>query len=185
MFFNNKNMKPEFESNDFDKKVREGNAEAFQILFRKHNIGVYRYCTKILGDSSLAKDATQETFIKVYENRSSYSGNNFTAWLFTIAKNTCLNYHRNKKNFVEYEEGTRPQYINEDVLLREYIDKVIDNLPETYREVILLREYEELSYDEISKVLDLDLNLVKIRVHRARKILKKLLKPIVSEINEI
>jgi RNA polymerase sigma-70 factor (ECF subfamily) len=185
MFFKKKNIEQEFESNSFENKFKDGSVDAFQVLFHKHNLGVYRYCAKILGDSSLAKDATQETFIKVYENRKNYTGNNFAAWLYTIAKNTCLNYQRNRKDFVEYVEGTRPNYINEDVFLKEYIDNMIEKLPETYREVIILREYEEFSYEEIAQILDLDINLIKIRVHRARKILKKLLNPIVREINEI
>ena len=62
---------------------------------------------------------------------------------------------------------------------------MIDTLPDSYREAIILREYEELSYEEISKVLDVEVNLVKVRVHRGRKILKKLLEPVVKEINEL
>lgn len=184
MFFKKKNNTPNIEE-QFIEEIVDGNAEAFQILYRKHSQNVFRYCLKIVKDESLAKDALQETFIKVYEKRESYNGTNFKGWLYTIARNTCMNYQRDKKDFVEYVEGTRPQYYNDDFILKEYISKMIDTLPDTYREAIILREYEELSYEEIAQVLDLDLSLVKIRVHRARKILKKLLEPIVKEINEI
>lgn len=185
MFFKNKNIDKSESAIDFVSKMQEGNADAFQILYKKHSQSVFRYCMKILGDYNLSKDATQETFIKVYEHRKDYNGEKFTAWLFTIARNTCINYHRNKKEFVEYVEGTRSQFSEDDFILKEYIQKMIDTLPDTYKEVILLREYEEMAYDDIAEVLDLDVNLVKVRVHRARKILKQLLKPIVKEINEI
>lgn len=184
MFFKKKNNNPNIEE-QFIEEIVDGNAEAFQLLYRKHSQSVFRYCLKIVKDESAAKDALQETFIKVYENRESYNGTNFKGWLYTIARNTCMNYQRDKKEYVEYVEGTRPQFNNEDFILREYIHKMIDTLPDSYREAIILREYEELSYEEIAQVLELDLSLVKIRVHRARKILKKLLEPIVKEINEI
>lgn len=185
MFFKKKNITQEKESEDFIQKLKDGNADAFRILYDKHANSIFRYCLKILGDYSLAKDAMQETFIKIYEHRESYSEIKFKAYIFKIAKNTCLNYHRSKREYVEFVEGTRPQTYNEDFILKEFIDKSIDKLPESYKEVIILREYEEMTYDEIADVLNLDLNLVKIRVHRARKILKQLLKPIVKEINEI
>lgn len=185
MFFKNKNIDKSDSALDFVSKMQDGNADAFQILYKKHNQNVFRYCVKILKDYNLAKDATQETFIKVYEHRKEYNGEKFIPWLFTIARNTCINYRRNTKVFVEYEEGTRHQFSDDDFILKEYIQKMIDTLPDTYREVIILREYEEMAYDEIAEVLDLDVSLIKVRVHRARKILKHLLKPIVKEINEI
>ena len=184
MFFKKKNNIPNVEEQFLD-EIAVGNADAFQLLYHKHSQGVYRYCLKILKNEATAKDALQETFIKVYENRESFNGVNFKGWLFTIARNTCMNFQRGKKEYIEYEEGTRPQYQNDDFILREYIQKMIDTLPDSYREAIILREYEELSYEEISKVLDVEVNLVKVRVHLGRKILKKLLEPVVKEINEL
>lgn len=165
---------------------RKGSAEAFQVLYRKYSQKVYRFCLRILVDEQAAKDAYQETFVKVYENRENFKGDNFNAWLFTIARHNCLNYLRRKKDFDSYDESHNTQtYTNEhDVMLKEHIQSAIDKLPIVLKEALVLREYEDCSYQEIADILEIELSLAKIRVHRARLLLRKILEPIVREINE-
>ena len=81
-----------------------------------------------------------------------------------------------------YHGGMRAPH--EDVGMKEFIDKAIASLPVALREAVILREYEERSYQEIAEILDIDLSLAKVRVHRARILLRKMLTPLVREIDE-
>ncbi len=73
---------------------------------------------------------------------------------------------------------------NSDIGMREFIEKSIAQLPVTLREALILREYEERSYQEIADILGIELSLAKVRVHRARLLLRKMLQPIMKEIHE-
>ena len=163
--------------------LKRGSAEAFHILYGKYNQKVYRFCLRLLGDRALAEDAFQETFIKVFEHRNEFRGSNFSSWLFTIARNTCLNYIRGRHDYESLEEAfDSPAVQNEtDVGMKEFIGRAIEKLPLALREALLLREYEECTYKEIAEILDIDISLAKVRVHRARLILRQLLKPLVKE----
>ena len=168
------------------KELVKGSAQAFHILYHKYKTDVYRYCYRLLNDKDLADDAFQETFLKVYENRKYFNGNNFKAWVITIARNTCFNYLRLKKNQIEFNEeyiGTVEDKTS-DFGIRHFIEIALTKLPVSYREVIILREYEDYSYQEISEILDIDISLVKVRIHRARILLKERLEPLVKEIYE-
>ena len=166
--------------------LKKGSAEAFHLLYDKYQLSIYRFCLKMLGDSALAKDAFQETFIKVYENRKSFRGANFAAWLYTIARHTCLNVLRAKKEFEIFDEVYHGQTNepNEDVGMKDFIERAISSLPIALKEAFILREYEECSYQQIAEILGIDLSLAKVRVHRARLLLRKMLTPLVKELNE-
>ena len=167
-------------------ELQNGSVQAFHLLYHKYKTAVYRYCYRLLNDRDLADDAFQETFVRVYENRDTFNGDNFKSWVFTIARNTCYNYLRTKKQQVNFDE----EYIapetdkHTDFGLKDCIENAIAALPVSYSEVIILREYEDYSYQEIAEILDIDLSLVKIRIHRARLILKEKLQPLVKEIYE-
>ncbi len=191
MFTKNKNIDPEsFEQTEGLEEtiedLRRGSAEAFQILYRKYNKKIYRFCLRMLGDKMLAEDAFQDAFIKVYEHRTDFRGENFTSWIYTIARRSCLNIVRTKKQHESFDElAYKTQLeVQRDVALKEILDKAISSLPIPLREAILLREYEECSYKEIADILDIQLSLVKVRVYRAREILRKLLAPIKRELHE-
>ena len=70
-----------------------------------------------------------------------------------------------------------------DVMLKKTIDEAIASLSVQLREAIVLREYQECSYQEIAQILDIDISLAKVRVHRARLQLRKILEPVVREYN--
>lgn len=166
--------------------LRKGKSDAFQILYKKYNQKVYRFCLRMLGDSEQANDAFQETFIKVYEHRKDFRGTNFKAWLFTIARHTCLNIIRSRKDHDSFDEVFHGSMhaIDTNFALKDHIDQAIAMVPISLREALILREYEQYSYQEIADFLGIDLSLAKVRVYRARMLLRKLLKPLVKELNE-
>ncbi|MDX9791019.1 MAG: sigma-70 family RNA polymerase sigma factor [Candidatus Kapaibacterium sp.] len=187
MLFKKKEISDEEKLSKAIEALQRGSAEAFHILYHNYAHKVYRFCLRMLGEQELAEDAFQETFIRVYENKGSFHGTNFAAWLFTIARNTCLNHIRSKKEaesfdevFHSYDNGSNQS----DPVLKQEIEKAIATLPVPMREALLLREYEDFSYQEIADTLGIELSLAKVRVHRARLQLRKLLKPLVKELNE-
>ncbi|GAB1372273.1 sigma-70 family RNA polymerase sigma factor [Candidatus Kapaibacterium sp.] len=168
--------------------LQQGSAEAFSLLYNSYAPKIYRFCLRMLGDEQKAADAFQETFMRVYESRTAFNGQNFGAWVFKIAHNNCLNLIRlEKKELLQFDEeihlGKTDRNI-EEVGLKEQLEKAIALLPMPLREALLLREYEDFSYQEIADTLNIELSLAKVRVHRARLFLRNLLKPIVQELNE-
>ena len=141
----------------------------------------------MLDNTEVAKDAFQETFIRIYEFRSMFSGKNFESWLFTIARNTCINYIRrhktNMRSLDEFEIGFKPRR-HLGIGIKEQIEDKLNQLPIALKEAIVLRDMEDLSYEQIAEILEIDVSLAKVRVHRARLKLKELLKPLLKEINE-
>lgn len=137
----------------------------------------------MLGDKERAQDAFQDTFIKVFENRMTFRGENFSAWLFTIARHVCLNTIRLNRNFEEVPANSLSySCVNStDVGLNDFVQKAIMQLPLCLREALILREYGDHSYEEISEILEISVSLAKVRVHRARLLLKKFLEPIAKE----
>lgn len=160
-----------------------GSRAAFEFLNDLYCKSVYSFCLRILGDRDVAEDAFQETFVKVYEKCRDFHGENFRAWLFTIARNTCMNLLRQRKNFDEIDEeimfAEPPGSI--DPSLKECIDAALQKLPVAYREALILRDYEEYSYEEIAEILGIEKSNVKIRIYRARLLMRKMLTPIVRE----
>ena len=186
MLWNKSNRNNEENLRSAAEELKQGSAEAFHILYEQYSKRVYRFCLRMVADEQAAEDVFQETFIKVFEHRQDFRGQNFAAWLFTIARHTCLNYIRSKKEFETFDEvfHTNVKANETDFSVKDYIKHAIQKLPVNMREAIILREYEECSYKEIAEILDIDLSLAKVRVHRARLLLRKLLKPLMKELNE-
>ncbi len=185
MKIDKKNITKE-EINQIANRFANGDVEAFNILYGLYSRNVYRFCQRMLVNVDVAKDAFQETFVKIYECRASYNGNSFQSWLFTIARRTCINHIRKRKTMTSIQNidvSFQPKrYL--DIGIKEHIEKKLEQLPIALKEAFILRDMEDLSYDQIAEILQIDMSLVKVRVHRARLKLKELLKPLLKEINE-
>ncbi len=178
---NKSNMQYDIES--ASKELSNGSVEAFNFLYERYQNKVYCFCVRMLGNRDIAKDAYQDIFLKVYDKRNEFKGDNFSAWLFTIARNTCLNIIRSRKQYVELEEDykTTDSLRQSDIEMKEFIEKSLMKLPLAYREVLILREYEDCSYQEMSEILNINVSNVKVRVLRARILMRKILTPIFKE----
>lgn len=167
-------------------ELKRGSAEAFHLLYKQYNQKVYRFCLRMLGDEDAAKDAFQEIFIKIYEHRTDFRGENFAAWLFTISRHTCYNMMRMTKDHEQLESAYHlsAKETRSDVGLQACIQKALDTLPVALKEALILREYEDLSYQEIAEVMGIEISLAKVRVFRAREIMRKILTPLKQELYE-
>lgn len=170
-----------------DKALR-GDKKAFNILVDKY----YTYCldkaNKIIGDEDVAKDLVQNGVIEAYFCLSNLNDKNaFRAWLGGIINNICRNYFRdNAKKYLSlrqyYEEFQNTETLDEERIV-EIILKEIKSLDIQYQKVVYLFYYECKSITEICNELLITQALVKVRLHRARKELKKMLE-LNSELKE-
>ncbi len=160
---------------------------ALSILYRRYSQRIYTYCRKIIGESTTAEDLLQETFVKLLESgRQHRAIENFPAYLMTIARNLCLSHRaRSKRQFVEIEDfhlSYRDVPYEQRELLQ-LIQASLELLPEDYREAFVLREYNGLSYNEIAEVIGESLDVVKVRIFRAKKKLRDILAPYLADLH--
>ena len=164
-----------------------GDEIAFVALYNRYKGPVYAYCAKLLLDSERAQDALQETFVRVYENRERLARpGSFKAWVFTIARNQCLNTMRRDGREVALDRelpAVRPETPFSELMKSERVELVnayLERLKPEYREVLVLREYQGLSYEEIAAVTRNTVSSVKSRLFKARRKLGTFLKPILE-----
>jgi len=178
-------------------RVKRGDRAAFTTLVEKYKQPVVNFVCRSLRDEAESEDLAQNVFLQVYKSRARYERTaKFSTWLFTIARNLCLNeIRRRSRHPAESLEETHAD--NEDQPQRQYEDKKVflpvDNvlhgelarkieealadLPENQRTAILLCRQDELSYEEIAKILGCSLSATKSLIHRGRETLKEKLKP--------
>ena len=138
------------------------------------------YVFNQIRDRSQAEDLTQEVFLKVYRNRINYEPKaKFSTWLWTIARNTCIDYFR-KGTSVEtpFSDPADLDHVESPISDAQYqliehadrarFEECLTELTDTQREAILLRTMSELSYDEISTLMKLTLSTIKSHLFRAK-----------------
>lgn len=178
-------------------RILAGETELFHQLIRPYEKLVYVTIFAILKNETEAEDGAQETIISAFRNLKSFRGEaKFSTWLVTIAMNEARKRLRKAKaaaedslnETAEESEGDYtpavltdwrevPLAALERKELREKLQEAVRMLPEKYREVFVLRDIEELNQEETAAALGINVTLVKVRLHRARMMLQKLLVP--------
>ena len=177
-------------------RFREGDQDAFRILFVNYKQKIINYCYRFCGHREIAEELAQEVFLRVYKAAPRYRPDaRFSTWIFRIATNICLNELRKKKYRCKIESlddsfhsgtgagsgeiedrGTpAPQDRLEDRERDQMIQGAISNLPEKQRAALLLRLHYGFSYREIGKQIKASESSVKSLIHRGRQNLKKVL----------
>ena len=158
--------------------VLGGDTAAFEYLFDRYRDAIHRLFLQRTGNTEDADDLLQETFIKVYMNLHRYSPEyTFGQWLYTIARNTFIDYVRKRQDDLPIDEKFSSPASNtptpeESVInsqQRHQIELCIARLPENYRRLIRMRFFDEYSYEEIAVKLSLPLGTVKTQIPRARE----------------
>jgi RNA polymerase sigma-70 factor, ECF subfamily len=177
--------------------VKQRDTAAFAVLVDKYKQPVMNIAYRMLRDATEAEDLAQMVFVQVFKSASRYQvASKFSTWLFTIARNLCLNeIRRRSRHPVESMEATHPAQEDqppqqfedkrtasppEHLLhgeLEEKIEQAVGDLPENQRLAILLCRQDELSYEEIARVLGCSVSATKSLIHRGRETLKQRLKP--------
>ena len=169
--------------------------EAFNELVLRYKDKVVNFLYRYTGDRDEAEDLAQDAFVKLYRSKHLYKEiAKFSTWFYTIAINTARTESRKKgrynamsisdydpENDKDYDIPANVQspdeYANAKIE-NYYIQKAIDSLEESFKQVIILRDIEDMDYEEIAQVTGLPLGTVKSRINRGREKLKKLLNEI-------
>jgi RNA polymerase sigma-70 factor, ECF subfamily len=176
-------------------RILQGERDLFHELIRPYERTVFLTAVSVLRDATDAEDAAQEAMIKAYRGLGSFRGDaKFSTWLTSITLNEARSRLRKTAKVrvesldsTEQDEDFTPflvadwREIPSEALEREelakHIERAIEGLPPSYREVFLLRDKEEMSIEEIAQALGVKGNLVKVRLFRARMMLQKQLAP--------
>ena len=161
-------------------RARSGDADAFRKLYEAHVDRVYRLAFRMCGEDDMARDMTQDTFIRVHQRLDQFRGDSaFTTWLHAIAVSVTLNGLRKRKRIQSREspldESTphaAPDAVRAEPDLRDRLRSAIDGLPEIYRSVFVMHDLEGYNHREIASALDVAEGTSKARLSRARSRLR-------------
>ena len=157
-----------------------GDTDAFTRLVERHRQRVYNLCLRLLGDADDAADAAQDTFVSVFTKLDRFRGDAaFTTWMHRIAVNACYDVTRRRRRQpmlrlagdgdapVEETGSPVPDPADELAGTRDVV-AALRAIPEEFRTAVVLADLQDLSYEEVAKVLDVPIGTVKSRVHRGR-----------------
>ncbi len=181
------------------KRCWQGDSAAMERLILKYQNRIYNVILKICADPDDAAELTQETFVKVIENIDNFQGRSgFYTWAFRIAVNLTLNHCQRStrlafrsldakeekyygraaqvlKEFLSDDNSPDPAAVAQNNELYEIAVKSLMKLDDAQRAVVVLRDIEGMNYNQIAKVLDIELGTVRSRLSRARSKLRKIL----------
>ena len=168
-------------------QARDGDRRAFDELFGRYQESIRQmYLQRTGGNEPDSNDMLQNTFIKVYLNLDRYNPEyTFCQWIFTIARNTFIDYTRRRREFMVSIDASdnlsnvcmpasQQPTPEERMIITQHsreLNTILDNMAPRYRDVIILRFFNEYSYDEIAEKLNVPIGTVKTLIHRAREIL--------------
>ncbi len=159
-----------------------GDTTAFELLYRKNVGKVYAVCFRIIANQGRAEELTQEVFIQAWEKLSSFRGDSlFSTWLHRIAVNLTLTAIRSEKRYSARVETTEDNELfdsaEEQVSPETAIDleSAIAKLPPSARAIFVLHDIEGYHHEEIAEQLGVVVGTSKAQLHRARRMLRKVL----------
>jgi len=168
--------------------AQEGNAAAFERIFRSYNRRVYGLCLRMVRNQTDAEDLTQEAFLQLFRKIHTFRGESvFSTWLYRVSTNVVLMRLRKKglmetslDNTDEDEDSIRKEFGAPDPVLSGAIDRMnlnraIGELPPGYRKAFMLHDVEGYEHHEIAEILGCSIGNSKSQLHKARMQLRNLL----------
>lgn len=163
-------------------RFQEGDINAYNELVKRYKDRLLNFALRYFNNVEQAEDVVQDTLIKLYTHASYYKKvAKFSTWIFTIAKNNALTeLKKNKRKKTDSlwtddgqvidinskEESLDSKVQNEIAI--DQLNKFLDEIPENFRMAVVLRDFQELSYEEISKILEIPIGTIKSRINRGR-----------------
>ena len=163
-------------------RSRQGEHAAFRELYDSNVDRIYRLTYRMAGDDDLARDFTQEAFVRAYQKLDQFrEESSFSTWLHSIAVSVTLNglrkvqRHRTRERTLDEAPHLTAPVSTADPDLKSRLKEAIDRLPELYRTVFLMHDLEGYSHNEIASALDVAEGTSKARLSRARAKLRDML----------
>ena len=173
--------------------AQQGNAEAFERIYRLHNRRVYALCLRMVSNPAEAEDLTQEAFLQLFRKIATFRGESaFTTWLHRLSVNVVLMKLRRKtlaetslEEETEPDEetgGPRKDIGGPDLLLTGSVDRVhlqraIAELPPGYKSVFVLHDIQGYEHNEMAQIMNCSIGNSKSQLHKAKMKMRKLLLP--------
>lgn len=159
--------------------------KCFNLLYSRYASKIYGKCLAILKDETLAEDATQEIFMKIFLNLSRFEDKaKFSTWIYSITYNFCIDYLRRKNkqdNIFSDDEIEKAPDIADDIPDEALIEmevkqlkNVLDNMPVGDKTILLMKYQDDMSIKEIAEVLDKSESAIKMKIKRAKEKAQKL-----------
>ncbi|WP_310588701.1 RNA polymerase sigma factor [Jiulongibacter sediminis] len=164
--------------------VKAGDLDKMGLLFERHHNALFGFVFRMTGQRAFSEDLVQTVFYRMLKYRHTYKGNGeFKTWMYHLTRNLIKDTFR-KNNKVDYHEsigeiaknmaeGAADEILEQQHEIEE-LSRMLNNLKPENKEILVLSKYQELSYKEISEVLNTTETNVKVKVHRAMKELKNM-----------
>ena len=171
-------------------RFQDGDINAYNELVHRYKDRLLNFVFRYFNNREQAEDVVQDTMIKLYTHASYYKNiAKFSTWIYTIAKNNALTELRKNKRKqtvslwtnegkpidIEMKDESLEQTVYNKMAVEE-LNKYLDEIPENFRIAVVLRDFQELSYEEISKILEIPIGTIKSRINRGRIQLSKKMK---------
>ena len=163
-------------------RFQEGDVNAYNELVKRYKDRLLNFVLRYFNNVEQAEDVVQDTLIKLYTHASYYKNvAKFSTWIFTIAKNNALTELRKNKRKktdslwtedgqiidINSKEESLDSKVQNEIAI-DQLNKFLDEIPENFRMAVVLRDFQELSYEEISKILEIPIGTIKSRINRGR-----------------
>ena len=164
-------------------RVWAGEREAFARLIDRYKTRVLHTAFRMLRNREDAEEAAQDTFVRAYRGLAKFRAEaSFSTWIYKICYHVCLSYLERKKlpraqiepeELLSLPDWATPETTLETQAQGKAVEAVLDGLPQHFRTVLILYHAQQLSYQEISEVMELPVNTVKTHLHRGRALLRE------------
>jgi RNA polymerase sigma-70 factor (ECF subfamily) len=163
-------------------RFQEGDINAYNELVKRYKDRLLNFVLRYFNNVEQAEDVVQDTLIKLYTHASYYKNvAKFSTCIFTIAKNNALTELRKNKRKktdslwtddgqvidINSKEESLDSKVQNEIAI-DQLNKFLDEIPENFRMAVVLRDFQELSYEEISKILEIPIGTIKSRINRGR-----------------
>lgn len=163
-------------------RFQEGDINAYNELVKRYKDRLLNFVLRYFNNVEQAEDVVQDTLIKLYTHASYYKNvAKFSTWIFTIAKNNALTELRKSKRKktdslwtddgqvidINSKEESLDSKVQNEIAI-DQLNKFLEEIPENFRMAVVLRDFQELSYEEISKILEIPIGTIKSRINRGR-----------------
>jgi RNA polymerase sigma-70 factor (ECF subfamily) len=151
------------------RRFRSGDVTAMERIYNRHKDSMYTYCLYVTGNRQVSEDIVQETFVRLMKQKASLDiETTLKNWLFICTRNLTFNYLRKQSRDVPLTTIKNPVTAM-DVVTKLFIQNVLGKLKPEERELILLREQQRFSVEELSQMLEISEEAVRVRLYRVRK----------------
>ena len=171
------------------KRVQRGDTDSFEILVRRHQKAIFNLVYRLLGDYDEAAEIAQEVFLSAFKSIHQFRGEaNFSTWLYRIGLNHASTRRKSLRSAQQRHiplDGTEviadcavdPAKDAEHKEIQHRVQQALDSLDPEDAQIILLRDLQDMTYEDVSEMLDIPIGTVKSRLHRARQALRVRLAP--------